>query len=129
MQQLIPLTPAPNQTFQVTLDIDGGTVTLNFRLHYNEIAKYWVLTILDRTGTLLLDSLPLLTGGNPSANILGQYAYLEIGSAYVVNVSGLTAPDYPDGTNLGQDFVLVWSDTAVNALGASGASVTSGPSA
>jgi len=109
--QIIPLSTDPNQTFQITLDIDSKNVTLSLNLKYNEMAGYWILAISDtETKAILLDSIPLITGAYPAANILGQYAYLGIGSAYVLNASAV-AMDYPDDSNLGTEFVLVWSNT------------------
>ena len=110
--QVVPLTNAPNQNFRVTVDVNGKTVTLNCALRYSEMADYWVLSISDASGNLLLDSVPLLTGVWPAANILGQYGYLGIGSAYVINTGNDTSSafDSPDNTNLGDGYVLVWGD-------------------
>lgn len=110
MASIIPLTNAPNQAFLVSLTVDGKLLALQIGIRYNEIASYWVLTISDAAGNLLLDSIPMLTGAYPAANILGQYAYLKIGSAFLVNASGI-AKDNPDATNLGSDFQLIWDDT------------------
>lgn len=109
--QLIKLDSSPNQTFQVTLNINNQKVTLNVELSFNETAGYWVMTIFNGQGVLLLSSIPCLTGDWPAANILCQYAYLAIGSAYFINVSNATA-DYPTSSDLGTDFNLVWDDTA-----------------
>jgi hypothetical protein len=109
--QIIPLTNSPNQTFTTTLTIDSANVTLTMNLRYNVIAEYWVLTIINTsTQTILLDSIPFVTGDYPASNILGQYAYLEIGSAYIINTDNATL-DYPDDStnSLGTDFILVWS--------------------
>lgn len=104
--QRIPLTTS-NQAFTCTLEIDGKNKKLAFSVRYNEIAKYWTMTVTDPTiGSVLLSSIPLL----PAGNILGQYAYLQIGSAYVVN-TGNTDTDRPGATNLGTDWILVWGDT------------------
>lgn len=108
--QIVPLTTAPGQTLAVSLSIDNQIVALQLAVRFSEAAGYWVLTISDHLGNVLLDSIPLITGGYPAANILGQYAYLAIGSAYVINASG-TPLDSPDSTNLGTDFLLLWDDT------------------
>ena len=108
--QLVPLTSDPGQTATVSLSIDAHIVTLQLAVTYSEMAGYWVLRIKDRAGNLLLDSIPLLAGVYPAANLLGQYAYLAIGSAFVINASG-TPDDSPDSTSLGSDFVLLWDDT------------------
>jgi len=109
-RQIVPLTNAPNQTLQVTLNVDGASLTLNLGINFNETASYWTMTISDDQGNLILDSVPLLVSQYPTANILGQFAYLAIGSAYVVNATG-SGLDSPDSTNLGTDFLLIWSDT------------------
>ena len=70
--------------------------------------------INDASGNALLTDVPLLCGVFPAGNILGQFAYLAIGSAYIVNVSGVSQ-DSPDDTNLGTDFQLIWGDSPVAA--------------
>lgn len=82
---------------------------LTANLRYNELAHSWFMTIR-KAGVVVLDSLPFVTGNAPACNILRQHSYLGIGSAYVINASGV-AKDSPDDTDLGTDFVLVWSDT------------------
>jgi hypothetical protein len=108
--QVIPLTSSPNQSFAATLQVDGKPLTLNFAIKWSEMAGYWVMSIFDSALDLLLDSIPLITGWYPGANILGQYGYLGIGSAYVVN-NGTSASDYPGKNDLGTNFSLVWADT------------------
>lgn len=68
------------------------------------------MSITDSAGSLLLDVVPLVTGDYPAANLLKQYSYLNIGSAYIVPASN-NLIDNPDFTNLGTDYVLVWNDT------------------
>jgi hypothetical protein len=108
--QLIPLTTSPNQTFQSTLAVDGKNITLEFNLKYNEIAEYWIVKITNSDNVVLLDSIPLVPGNYPADNILEQYGYLGIGSAFIVKSSNVAA-DYPSDTTLGTDFLLVWGDT------------------
>ena len=109
--QIVPLTSDPNQTFQIALTVDGRKLTLKIHLRYNEMAGYWVMSIANpSTGILYIDSLPLVSGDYPAHNLLGQYAYLGIGSAYLYN-AGNVAADRPDDTNLGTDWLLLWGDT------------------
>jgi len=111
MAQIVPLTSDPNQIINTTLSIDGANKNVQLGLKYNEMAGYWVLSITDpSTQELLLDSLPLITGEYPAGNLLGQYAYLGLGAATLVN-AGNVDMDYPDDTNLGTDFQLIWGDT------------------
>lgn len=135
--QQIPLTNSPNQSFTVQLQVDGRPLSLNLTVKFNEMAGYWILSISDVNNRLLIDSVPMITGGYPAANILQQQRYLAIGSWYIVNVSniipntvsgvgygqgfygfggyggesGLSGIDFPDDTNLGIDFQLWVGDT------------------
>src|SRR5271167_2992668 len=105
MAQIIPLTASPNQSFAVTLQVDGAPLTLNLNIRWSEMAGYWVMTIFNSAGVLLLDSLPLITGWYPAANMLAQQNYLRIGSAYILNL-GNSESDYPGKPDLGSAFAL-----------------------
>ena len=110
--QIIPLDSSPNQTFQVTLSVNTINIQLKFFLSYNKIAEYWTMRIVDPlTDSVILDSIPLIVISSITVpnNFIWQYDYLKIGSAYLVKV-GIGADDYPNETNLGTDFVLVWGD-------------------
>lgn len=107
--QVIPLTSDPEQSFEVALSINGNTVRLQVTVYFNEMSGYWLMDISDSNSNPLLASIPLITGTWPAANILAQYQYLNIGSAYVINI-GNNPNDYPTSSSLGNDFVLVWSD-------------------
>jgi len=72
------------------------------------------MSISNQAGTPIVSGVPLITGIYPAANILAPYQYLGIGSAYVLNSSGTTSPDYPNATDLGTDFVLIFDNTPVN---------------
>lgn len=108
--QIVPLSCQPNQSLTVSLDIDVAPVTLQLYVSYNEIAEYWTMDIADATGNPLVGSIPLTCAGWPAGNLLAPWAFLKIGAACMVNASGVPT-DYPDDTNLGTDFLLVWSDT------------------
>lgn len=85
--QNIPLDNSPNQIWNVSVDVDGKSIPLSITLRYNEIAEYWVMTIRDGNGNLVLDSIPFVTGAGASQNILEQFVYLKIGSATLFNAS------------------------------------------
>ena len=105
-EQTIPVTNNPNQLFDFDLKVNNITLPVVFSFVYNRIAGYWYMTLTNRdTLEILLDSVPLLT----SDNLLEQYAYLNIGSAYIRNVGNVSF-DSPDDTNLGIDFLLIWDD-------------------
>jgi hypothetical protein len=111
MAQIIPITDAPNQTLNVTLSVDGNVLRLQLEVYFSEMAGYWLMDISDAFGTLILASLPLITGSWPAANILAQYYYLKIGSAFVINL-GQTPDDYPGATDWATGFALLWDDSA-----------------
>jgi len=85
--QTVPLDNSPNQFWNISVSVDGKSIPLQVALRYNEIAQYWVATIYDQNGNLLLDSVPFVTGVGKSQNLLAQFAYLKIGSATVFNAS------------------------------------------
>ncbi|MCL6442075.1 MAG: hypothetical protein K6T83_01190 [Alicyclobacillus sp.] len=110
-QVVVPITPGQNQTVTCTLPVDGGNVTLTFDFTWNGQGGYWFATITDDAGNILLDGIPIITGQYPAANILRQYQHLGIGSAYVVPAATSGLADNADYSNLGSDFLLIWSDS------------------
>lgn len=108
MYKIIPLTTSPNQSMTITIPINNKNVTLSLGIRYNIMGNYWYLSVKNTAGTILIDSLPIVSGEYPAANILEQYEYLNIGKAYVLNISNIKIMDSPDDTNLGTDFILVW---------------------
>lgn len=108
--QTVPLVQAPNQTFTVQLTVDGKPLTLNLSLNYSAMAGWWQLRVSNAQNVVLVDSIPLITGYYPAANIFAQYGYLKIGSAYVLN-TGTSSNDYPGLSDL-PNFSLLWGDTA-----------------
>lgn len=109
-QQIIPLVLAPNQTFTVQLVVDGSPLTLNLTLIYSAMSGWWQLGVSNAQNSILIASIPLITGYYPCANLLAQYGYLNIGSAYLLN-TGNSPNDYPGMDDL-TNFSLLWSDTA-----------------
>ena len=109
--KIIPLTSAPDQSFKCTIPVDGKNLKLKLRVRFNTLANYWVMSIYDSaSNALILDAIPLLTGSYPAGDLLGQYKYLGLGRATIVNVGNSTM-DSPDSTNLGTDFLLAWGDS------------------
>ncbi|MBZ9633078.1 phage baseplate plug protein [Clostridium sp. FP1] len=104
---IVPLTPSPNQSFTCTIPIDGKSITFNFFLRYNTLAQYWIMELYDTKKNTIIVSVPLICG----LNLLEQYSYLRIGSAYIYKVDTTLKTNKPDDTNLGTYFILVWSDT------------------
>jgi len=111
MAQIIPLTNDANQTLTVALNVNGGVLRLNLFVTYSEMAQYWIMSIYDSRGNILISSIPMVTGSWPAANILSQFGYLNIGSAYIINL-GQVSDDYPNSSELGNAFSLLWDDNA-----------------
>ena len=109
MAQIIPLTNDPNQTLTVALNVNGGVLRLGLFIAYSEMAQYWLMSVSDSQGNLLLSSVPMVTGSWPAANLLAQQSYLNIGSAYIINL-GQVPDDYPNANELGSAFLLLWDD-------------------
>ena len=113
--QVIPLSALQNQSFTVSGTINGNTVTMQVDLRYNVMGQYWIASLFDQKGNPLVDSLPILTGDWPAANLLGQHGYLQdangnsIGALYALNASGANQ-DYPGINSLGSDFIVIWGD-------------------
>lgn len=110
--QIVPTSNAPQQNLSVALNVDGAVLRLKLAIDYSEMAGYWVMAIADAAGNLLISSIPMITGDWPAANLLAQYGYLRIGSAYIIN-AGQVPDDYPNALQLGNSFVLLWDDTAL----------------
>jgi hypothetical protein len=111
--QQVPLKPDPNQTFNCVLTVDGRNIDLTFKLRWNAEAGYWAMTLIDSTtGNYLVDGIPLIVGVQPTINLLQPYGYLGIGSCYIINVSGV-ASEYPNDTNLGIDYIMLWGNSEI----------------
>lgn len=108
--QIVPLQNANNQKFSVQLTLNNKALTLGLQLNYSEMAGYWMFSIYNSVGTLLLSNLPLITGWWPAANILAQYEYLKIGEVFLLN-TGNAVSDYPVQSNL-SSFSLLWDDNS-----------------
>lgn len=104
---IVPLTTSPNQTFTSTIPVDGKKIKLYFFLRYNTEQKCWSMDLYDSSNISLINSIPLICG----LNLLEQYSYLNIGSAYILKLDSNIVGDRPNEYNLGKDFALVWGDT------------------
>lgn len=105
MYSIVPMQALPNHSFNAVVSIDGGNVDLRFRLMYNELANYWIVDI-SKNNEVVLAGLPLV----PAQNILEQFAYLGIGSAYIIPRSE-AQEQWPSLDTLSSDWYIVWGDT------------------
>ncbi|MDY6148961.1 MAG: hypothetical protein SPI35_08105 [Porphyromonas sp.] len=105
----IPLTPAPfaQKTFKLTLN-GARNINILLKLRYYDLYELWVADVCDNTtGEELITGMPLV----PGVNLLGQYEYLNIGSAWIVAVEP-TKQQHPDNETLGSQWVLAWGDSS-----------------
>lgn len=106
---ILPITPSMNQNLTCTLPVGNKNITLDFSLTYNELGGYWFMSIAEHeTGETLIASLPLLPGEYPSANLLAQHDYLNIGVVVLASVNGENS--MPTFDSLGKEHIVVWSD-------------------
>lgn len=104
----IPLNSQPNQSFRITIPQGETNLALEMYVYWNEIAQYWQLNLRDLiTDTQLIYGLPLLFSNTPAENILGQFQYWGIGSAYLIPISE-NLDGEPTSDQLGTDYVLIW---------------------
>lgn len=110
----LPVTSQFNQTFNVSLPIGNVNRNFQFFFYWNDEAEYWQFNLFDRDQDLkqILCGEPVYTIDWPYNNILSAYTYKDIGSLYVVNLSG-TTESRPNSMQLGNDFLLIWGDTPV----------------
>lgn len=105
----IPLTTLPysEQDFKLTLE-GKRNINIKLKLRYNDLVGDWTATVIDnKTGQLLIDTLPLVTG----VDLLGQFQYLDIGHAFIRQTTD-TELMMPDHKTLGTIFVLDWGDSS-----------------
>jgi len=86
----IPLSP-DNQQFSIA--VNG--VSYQLRSLWRDGAG-WIVDLMDASGAPVVSDIPLVTG----ANLLSQYAYLNLGFALVV-ICDDPGQDYPTKTDLG----------------------------
>lgn len=106
----VPVTNQPNQSLTVSIPrSDGTNVRLDLYIYWNEYAQVWQMDITDSsTGLPLVAGIAMITSTGAYQDLLSQYAYLNIGSAYVVPYS-TASNDYPSITDWDANFVLLWS--------------------
>lgn len=108
----IPLSGSP-QRFSISLPIENSpdnalasyTLTFQYRAVYPEMAGGcgWTVDLADAPGNPILCGMPLVTG----TDLLGQYAYLNLGGHLVVSSEGI--PDaVPTFGNLGSGSHVYW---------------------
>lgn len=112
----VPLTNSPNQTFEITIPVNGKNKTFVFNMWYNYFAEYWLLSIIDsQTEQFIVSNTPLLSSTYDFANMLKQYGYKLIGNAYIAPISNKKL-SMPNNENIGSDFVLLWGDNDAESL-------------
>lgn len=111
MYTVIPSPTSRNEWQTITVQPDGTKKTVQLRFHFVDTKGIWNLSIYDpKTGACMAECIPLLSGLYPSADILGPFGALGIGSACIVPLVTSPTTEHPSETNFGTEFVLVWGD-------------------
>lgn len=109
--QIIPTSPAPDNTMSVVVEVNGQKIPLLFRFRFNVVGKYWFLDVSNAiNGSMYLSGVPLVTGEYPAADLLEQFHYLGIGKALIAKMTDTPPTEIPDDRNLGVEFALAWGD-------------------
>jgi hypothetical protein len=87
----IPLSATPQ-----TLSVSLVGVTYNLTVRWNDISRAWVIDLYDQNNSLLIGSIPMVTG----EDLLAPYGYLNIGGQLIVQTDTDTLA-VPTFENLG----------------------------
>lgn len=102
----IPLTTTPFAQITFKLTLGERNINILLKLRYYDLYELWVADVCDNTsGETLISGMPLV----PGVDLLGQYSYLAIGSAYVMAIEP-TTQEQPDSETLGSKWLLLWGD-------------------
>ena len=100
--------PIISNNFNCRLEVDGEKKYFNFAFRYNAISKMWFVDIKDiNKNQMLLNGLPLV----PSQDLLEQYKYKNMGSAYLIPRNE-TDEEYPSYDTLKNNWALLWGDSS-----------------
>ena len=107
----VPLTNAPNQKFQCTLPVNDENIQFVFELWYNDQAKYWMLSLSNKTTReQIFVNLPLLaTKSDVFGNLMCQLEYKNVGICYVFPTKE-DQKSMPNDKELGELYLMVWGD-------------------
>ena len=95
----------------VSVPVDGMNKYLNLEFVYNMVGHIWSMTVYDgSTQECLLSNVPLLFGQGKAQNLLRQFGYKGIGSAFVVPYVKEPTTDSPDAETWLEEFRLWWGD-------------------
>ena len=109
---VVPVSSAPNQTIRIKMTLNSIQHNFSLFIHWNEFAGAWFMDISDAdTGQNMVCGIMLRTGLYPSADLLAQYEYMNIGSCVVIHSSGANPLN---ANNLGSEYQLVWGDQRVD---------------
>jgi len=114
MYQIIPAPSSLNERKTITIEADSVKHTLQLRFRFMETLSLWHMSIYDpKTGSCMAESIPLLSGLYPAADLLGPFGSLGIGSACIIPLVKVPTTANPSKSNFGTEYVLVWGDRVV----------------
>ena len=107
---ILPIKQSINQTFDCILPINKKNRQFRFVFEWNAIGDYWQLSVTDISNEVeIVNNQPICQMSYPYNNIISRLSYKDIGSLYLINLSGKDIR--PTYENLASDFSLVWGDT------------------
>lgn len=95
-----------------SLNIDGQSRQITVEYRYIPLYDYWTITVYDTpTSTLVIANVPLMYNEGEGQNLLSQFAYLGLGSCYVIKAVEQPTTPWPTGESFGVEYKLAWGDT------------------
>lgn len=107
-------TDSLNQRICTVVEADGRNIVLYIKLRWHKKTGKWFMSLDDENEQTIIRNIPLICGTQfPTANLLRQFAYLGLGSCFVLPLVDNPSTEHPAKGNLGgeKEFALVWGDT------------------
>ncbi len=98
-----------NQSYKLTVDINGENVIFDVQVRWHEILKCWLISIRFEDGEVVALNVPMLSGLiHETANLLYQYEHLLAGEIYISPQTDEAVGKDPKKDNLSTDYGLLW---------------------
>ena len=103
-----------NQRVCTVVDVDDRNIVLYIKLRWHKKTGKWFMSVDDGNEKPLIRNVPVISGTEfPVANLLRQFAHLDVGSCFVVPLVDNPTTENPAKLTLGngKEFALMWGDT------------------
>ena len=98
--------PIVANKFSCSLEINGENKNFILEFTYNPVGDMWKMSVLDEGENTLISNIPLF----PTSNLLGQYGYMNLGSAILIPNSDEVKEEYPSFSTLKENYTLFLGD-------------------